>query len=151
MREALKAKVAAVNKGNAYAKELYALLTATFTPFLGEQIFKKEGGLMAKVQKVMPALPNGRGLMVYRYGSDYSLVFVVKTDEVIDGHAYYAETSVYIGELDNGVLTKMTPWSDRRSDFTVEEILRKRKAYEEAKKIADDAKGELHPFGEYDS
>lgn len=148
--EALRCRVAAVNRGNAYAQELYDRMTTVFTPFVGQQILKKEGGLMAKVEKALGQLPHGGGLMVYRYNSQYSLVYVVKTDVCEDGHAYYAETSVYIGELENGKLTKMTPYSERRSDYTVDEITRLRKVYEEAKKAAEDAKGALHPFGEYD-
>lgn len=144
-------KVAAVNKANAYALELYKKLVPIFEPLVGSMIEKKDGSLLAKVEKLLPEFKFTPQLHVYKHRSDYSLAWCVKTCEVVAGCATYHEVTVYIGDMSNGVLTKITPPAERRTDYTVEEIVKKREAYEKAKKIADDAKGELFPFGEYDN
>ena len=147
----LSPKVKAVNVANAYGIELYDKLAAVFTPLVGCKIEKADGTLLAKVAKLMPSLPHGVGLSVYRYTSNYSLMYVVKTCES-DGYngCMYHETSVYIGEMRDGVLVKLCNKPELRTDYTVAEVEANRKAYEVAKEAASQAESKLHPFGEYD-
>jgi hypothetical protein len=147
----LAAKVKATNKANAYAMEIYDKLAAVFAPLVGQKIEKADGSLLAKVQKLLPEFISGVPMHVYRYNSNYSLMYVVKTCESIPPHTCtYYEASCYVGEMRDGVLTKLCNRPQLRTDYTVDEIKAARKAYAEAQKLADDAKGKLHPFGEYD-
>jgi hypothetical protein len=145
----LAARVKAVNTANAKAGEVYDQLAAIFAPYVGCKIEKADGGLLAKVAKALPEFV-GNGLHVYKYASNFSLVWMVKTCEVCDGTACYHEAGVYVGEMRDGVLLKLCNRPELRSDYTVEEVVANREAYEAAKKIADDVQGKLHPFGEYD-
>jgi hypothetical protein len=148
----LTAKVAAVNKANAYALELYDKLAPLFTPLAGKQIFKATGEFLAKVQKLLPELPCTVPLSVYRRSSDYMLAWTVKTCESIPPHSCtYHETTVYVGTVHHyAFLTEIAAKPDLRTDYTVEEILAKRETFAAARKIADEAKSALHPFGEGD-
>lgn len=151
-RPVLEARVRGVNRANAFANELYPKLVALFTPFIGQKILKADGTLLAKIQKQVDDL----GILgphephVYRYSSAYSLVYTVKTCEDFNGHAYYHENSVYVGHLDNGVLTGLYDQNHRQTNYTADKVIAARQAYEKAKKAADEAEIALHPFGEYD-
>lgn len=147
----LKAKVAAVNKANAYAMEIHDQLTKVFTPFVGQKIEKADGGLLAKIAKLLPEFVSGVPMHVYRYPSNYSLMYTVKTCEMVPPHGCtYYEASCYVGDMRDGVLVKLCDKPQYRTDYTVEEVKANRATYAAAQKVADDAKGKLHPFGEYD-
>ena len=148
----LAAKVKATNKANAYAMEIHPQLCAVFAPFVGQKIEKVDGSLLAKIAKLMPKFIDGVPLHVYRYNSNYSLMYVVKTCEMIPPHGCtYYEASCYVGEMRDGVLIKLCDAPKLRTDYTVEEVKANRAAYKAAQQLADDAKGKLHPFGEYDN
>jgi len=156
----LEARVRAVNATNAAANEIYAPLVAAFEPFVGQKILKADGhSFLQKVAKAVPEFVHRRGEAPYwssmsycRLRGDYSLVWECKACENIlnDHGCTYHATSVYIGELQNGVLTKILPQHVYRTDYSVAEIIRLRAEYEVAKKIHDEAKSALNPFGEYD-
>lgn len=55
--EKLKARVAAVNRANAYAAVLYAAMIEKFTPLMGQKILKVDGSLLAKHEIVFPPFP----------------------------------------------------------------------------------------------
>lgn len=154
--DALSAKVAAVNKANAYALEIYPRLRLVFEPLVGQKILKVDGTLLAKVEKLLPEFPCSPGLHAYESSSDYSLRWCVKTMESYQSRqsdcqiASYYEADVYIGTLENGVLTKLYEPPILRTDFTVGEISNLRAAYEKAKEAAREARSALGPFGEYD-
>lgn len=153
----LQGRVKAVNRANDYANKLYVALRAIFEPLVGQQVTKKDGTLLAKIQKLMPELPSTHNLHVYRYSSEYSLVWVVKTSEPDDGSdgsgphtVTYHETSVYVADLKSGVVGRIYDPPNFRTDYKLEDVLALRAKYEQAKKLADDARSALHPFGEYD-
>lgn len=151
--EKLACKVGAVNRANAYSKEIYALLNPIFTPLVGKQILKVDGSLLAKYAALVPKFEYSTDLHVYRQRSDYSLAWVVKTCEPLPpGSCMYHEAVVYIGDLRGQTLEKLSihPF-DLRSDYTVEEITQKRLNFERAKKELQEARSELYPFGEYDN
>ncbi|MGH7175043.1 MAG: hypothetical protein ACREGR_01640 [Minisyncoccia bacterium] len=157
-REALAAKVRAVNAVNKHAVQLQKVLNEVFRPLVGQPILKATGDLLVKVEKLLPANLNPAGLFgldVYRHRSNYSLAWTVRQCEQIKGggSCLYHELTVYVGWLEGNTLKELTTNSTDglRSDYTVEEVLGKREAYALAKKAADDAHSALHPFGERDS
>lgn len=115
---------------------------------------KSDGGLFAKVQKILPEMINiwTWEMSIYRYVSKYSLAWVVKTCEKYGGHScIYHETVVTMGNLRDGILTELSAPFQARTDYTEEDILFKREAYTKAKNLADEARNQLYPFGEYDN
>lgn len=152
-QKALEARVRCVNKVNAHANELYPKLVELFQPLVGCKINKVDGSFLKKIQEEVRALVKNDEFHVYRYNSRYSLVFTVKSDEVVDGHAYYHEISVYVGKMsyeDPAVLEKLEPWTTLKTDYSVDTVMVLRKAHKEAKQKVSDAESALHPFGEYD-
>jgi len=139
----LEAMVKATNNANAYAERLALAMRDAFAKFVGQQVLKVDGKLMKKCEVPMPDhAPAGN---TYFLSSDYSLVWVVKTCENIEGadSCVYFDTSVYVGDIDNRVLTELcTPFTGR-SDYTVEEVLRKRAALEKAYQVHQAAKSDL--------
>jgi hypothetical protein len=149
--ESLTAKVAAVNRANEYATRLYAALVEQFTPLVGQKILKADGTLLAKYAGLVPNLPCTPDLHVYRQTNDYSLAWTVKTCESTDHSCMYHEVTIYVGYLKGATLENMipTPFTGR-TDFSAEEIIGKRAAYESAKRVADELRNDLYPFGEHD-
>lgn len=155
----LAARVIAVNIANNYANSLFDKLSPIFKPFVGQKIIKIDGSLLEKVQKLIPQdlgqkFLSGSSIQVYRDSSQFSIRYTVKSCVNIEGgcSCVYYETSVYIGEFDGQNLKSIhdNPDTQRRIDFTAEEITAKREEYKRLKKLADDAMSALQPFGEYD-
>ncbi len=155
--ERLTARVNAVNRANDYANKLWPQLAEVFRPLVGKKIYKADGTLLEKYVKLLPEFEQGNSLHVYRnaYG-EYSLSWVVKTCEtvqVVEGdysHAYYHETSLYVGSVRDGVLIEIGEQPKFRTDYSAADIEAKRAAYKAAKDLADFTMGQLHPFGEYE-
>lgn len=147
----LAAKVAAVNAANGQALDLYNVLRGVFAPLVGEQVCKKDGGLLAKVERLLPPLTNTRELVVYRHPSEYVLAFVVRVSVVRDMECKYHEVCVEVGRLESGRLVELSEPFTGRADWTAKEVLAKREAYWDARKAAESFKSALGPFGEYDS
>ena len=145
----LAVRVKAVNAAYKGAMDLYPKLAAIFEPLVGCQVTKKDGTLLAKVAKMLPDFRVWGEASIYRLRSDYSLAWVVKTYYSVGMWTEYHEAVVYVGNLQNGVLTSLCPPFVARCDYTVAEVEAKRKRYDELKKQADDARSDLVPFGEY--
>lgn len=153
---ALDAKVAAVNLANKTANETYPILRDIFEPLVGTTINKKDGTLLAKIAKLLPEFPCTPRLHIYKYSSDYSLVWVAKTCCTAPGmhadcqHAHYHEANIYVGHVRNGILESLHDAPNLRTDYAVDEILAARERYKIAEQAASEAKSALFPFGEYD-
>ena len=148
----LAAKVEAVNTANGLAWDVYHSLRGVFAPLVGEQVCKKDGGLLAKVQKLLPGLfPNTREVRVTRHSSEYHLVWKAWVWKSVNGCTCSHETEVYVGRLTDGVLMELCEPFTGRTDWTAVEGVSKRMAYEEAKRAAEEFKNALFPFGEYDT
>lgn len=148
----LESRIAARNLANAEANRLAPIFRANFAPLVGQKIMKV-GGLMAKYEKLVPEITKHPNLLhMYRYpGMGYTLNYVVKACvEHEPCGCSYEEVSIYVGELRDGVLTKLMDWEDRPTDFTVEQITQARKACDEARKALHKAESGLFGFGEYD-
>jgi len=152
----LAAKVRAVNRAHQIAREIYPRLLEAMRPFIGSKVYTVNGALLAKVEKALPDLPHengpGGGVMVYRYTSTYSLVWIVKVHQTdSQGIAHYAEASVYVGETDGGALLKREcQATDYRTDYTETEIRAKQAALIDAQKALREAQSALFPFEERD-
>ena len=155
-KEALNAKIVAVNRVNAEANRLHTLLTEAFAPYVSEKILKADGSLLAKYSNlhiVLSRLPNSNSLRVFRHLSDYSLAWTVKACESLplSGGCIYHEQTIYIADLRGQYLEKLSAYhGPLRTDFTADEIVGRREIYSAAKEWASKCLGELAPFGEYD-
>jgi hypothetical protein len=149
----LRASIAATNKANAYANRLQRELVAIFRPLVGKQVIKNDGSLLERVKKLLPEFPCQPGLHVYRTSSAYWVGFAVKAsvnEEPGPGCQYY-EATVRVGDIESGTQTLKQVYddpADRRTDYTFEEVVEKRRLCEEARKVYEAAKGECYPFGE---
>lgn len=156
----LDAKIAAVNNAHDYASKLYETLTPFFSQYVGQKIYKGDGTLLKRISDAMPAFPE-TGLsrfQLHTYGdrSDYSLAWTIKTAESVKERddyntAIYYETTVYIGDVRDGVLEKIKIKAPYRSDFTSEEVLSKIQDVKAAEKRLSEAQSAMWPFKENDS
>jgi len=150
---ALAARVHAVNEANRFANELAPRLQEMLLPFVGTPIIKAAGGRMKKFDDAIKRLnlPNTGPLSVHVEASAYTLWFTVKTcEQTKQGHAYYHESTISAGSMRGQVLAELTPWEDRRTDWTEAEVTALREAHKIAFNAERDARSALFPFGEYD-
>lgn len=149
----LRAKVKAVNRCHEVSMKLQRDLIDQFEPLVGLPILKKDGQFLAKYGSLASdVIPTGdHSLHVYRHTNDYTLAWTVKTSEQCSDLSclYYAHT-FYVGELSGCTLRKMSQPSELRTDFTDREIFDNREKFKEAEQALSNARGRLHPFGEYD-
>ncbi len=149
----LTARVEAVNAANRTAIELHPHFVEIFRPFVGQKILKADGNLLQKVQAVLPNLIHKKPInRVIRGPSSYSLNWTVTASVTgeTSGHSIYSDATFYVGELSNGVLTKLCDPPELRTDYTVERITELRENYKEAQRLATIAKVALGIFGEND-
>lgn len=108
-----------------------------------------DGSFFAKIK--VPSFENTIPLMVYRSTSLYTLNWSVKTCEMdSENTCMYYEIGVYVAEIDRKFLVKLLEPQTHRCDYTFDEVVEKRKIYQDLKKQADIAKSNLWPFGEND-
>jgi hypothetical protein len=152
MNTELEARVRGVNAANQYANDLHSRLVAVFRPFVGQKILTAPGDLLARIKRLVDALdlPSTPRLHVYRDRSDYCLRYVVKSCESDGKCGHYYEASVSVGELDHGRLTSLIDAPQYRTDYVAAEVVAARETYKEAKRVADEARSALYPFGESD-
>ena len=144
----LAARVRNVNRVHKYSNDLHALLAPFFAQFIGQQVMKQDGKLLAKIAKDMPKLPEVDRIRTWMDGGH--LRWTVKTDENVGGCAYYYEIGCYIGETEGGILTKLHDAPGLPFDYTPEKVIETRNHYETARKAFQTAHSALHPFGETD-
>ena|ERR1035437_6516535 len=154
---ALEAKVAAYNRVHKIANRLQRELIEKFRPFVGKKILT-QSGLAAKVKHLNP--DSTKEYHIYRYSSNYSLTFCVKTWEQAKNRygnnpsyssSHYAEASFNVGELDGDILKKLSEPTLLKEDFSVEEVKQLRIEEKELEEKARTALNKLYPFGKYDS
>lgn len=134
-------KVLAVNATNKLALEFYPKLAAAFRPLIGKKILKADGTFLEKYKGLLPELPNTPSMRVYRYSSDYSLIWRAECTAWVGNNHSSHTVSMYIGELTGDILKEIVPFvEDRRTDWTTEEVVKmvedmevKRQAYEDAR------------------
>lgn len=153
MNETL-AKITARNRVNSQVNELAPVMLEALKPFVNTKVTLQTGGFAAKIKSVLDCyLGNNKifpKLQIYNYGSNYSLIFVFKTDEPTGEYGCtYQEESVYFGALDGHVLKELTPFTPRRTDYCLEEIEKWRAEYKRADEIKRKMEYNLTHFGIY--
>ena len=147
--EQINLKVQAVNAANKMALELYPKLVEVFQPLVGKKILKADGTILEKYKKLMPELPNTPSMMVYRYSSDYNLIWKVDAKVWVDERYNSHEVSIYVGELTGDTLKAITlPVEERRTDWTTEEVVKLVEDMEAKKKVYEDARSKCWLFDE---
>ncbi len=154
-RTKLSAKVDAVVRANHRANQLWNLLMPTFSAFVGKQITKNDGSLLARVEKLLPTLPRTADCRVWHRSSQYSLCWEVQASAPIGDPTgfhtvVYHEAACPIGKIENGILTELYPPMNYRTDYSPEEILEKRADHERAQQALYAAECALRPFGVFD-
>jgi len=162
------AEVTAVNLAHAAANILYLELSEKLSPFVGAKIFRTNSKkLLKNVEElvddvVSSILSNYERVYIYRHRlSDYRLSYAVESCIRSHGRfgAYnvYYETVVNVGKANNldnydykfgDLLERIEDQEILRTDYTVAEILKKKAALVEAKKVVKTAEEALSPFDE---
>ena len=144
------ANVKAVNSCHAECNRLFPILAELFRPFVGQKIEKVDGTLLAKINSKLDFLPNTVPISVCRSRLNYSLAWTVRACESIPedcGCLYYSRT-IYVGDVSNGVLEKISPFEPAKTDYTTDELLKNLETYKTAKAAMEDARSALWPFSE---
>lgn len=160
---ALDAKIAARNEVNALANASFPDAVTALQPFVGQKVCKADGSLLEKVKKALPPTLSANGSEAhtwYSTGHGYSLVLNVKTCTCSKARnatptndyqiANYAESTLYLGDLQNGVLTKLHNAPTYKTDYTADFVREARKEVEQADKAKREAESKIHHFGMYD-
>lgn len=153
----LAVEIEAENKVNKLIKDYAPAMFANAKALEGRPVFKADGSLRKDAMAILdvPSLPGHDMIFLSRGG--YSLAFTFKTSawaknerEHMSDHCTYAETTIYIGDMENGVLGPVNEFNSEtyRSDYTLEEVLAKRVACEKARKAYEEARSACNPFGE---
>ena len=156
---ALSAKIAARNEVNTLANTSFPDAVAALQPFVGQKVCKVDGSLLAKVEKALPPALHANGNEAhtwYSTGHGYSLVLNVETCTSAKGKtndyqiAQYAESTVYLGHLQNGVLTGLCDAPSLKTDYSEDFVREARLEVEKADKAKREAESKIHYFGLYD-
>ena len=148
----LAAKIAARNRCNKAANELYPRLAEIFRPMVGKKVVKVDGDLVYGCRtNDLRSVLDVPGCHVYRYCSVYSLMWCVKCSENIVGQSgcVYQEASVYVASLSGQICEKIDEWTDLKTDYNLDDLVAKIDAAELAREEYDRVKGLTFPFSEY--
>lgn len=138
------AMVECVNRINATTNEIEVKLREAFAPLVGKTILKNDHTLMKKYEHLKP---KGSGsTQIWQFKSSFDLCFQVRGSET-GIHANYHSCYASIGSIVDGVLVRIyTEKSNRRTDWSVEEVVAARFAIRKAEDELLDAKRALGPF-----
>lgn len=144
----LAAKIAA---HNANMKNIHASAPAIWdvvARFVGEKIVKADGQF---TRKFVDALPN-IGARNYWRTPNYNVALTFIADENGPRSSERNERTVYFGDLENGVLTRVLKFD--HSNFTyapeAEAIIAAREEVKRARAALSEAENKLQGFGEWD-
>lgn len=154
----LAVEIEAENKVNALIKDYAPAMFANAKALEGRPVFKADGSLRKDAQAVLDIpTPPERHDMIFLSRGGYSLAFTFKTSawaknerEHMSDHCAYAQTTVYIGDMENGVLGPVKEFQEEayKSDYTLEEVLALRAICETARRVYEEARSACNPFGE---
>jgi hypothetical protein len=149
-QQVLAAKVEAINSCHKRANELYEELVPIFRPLIGQKMFKNDGSLLAKVEKLLPPMPYGSALQVFFVKGFNRVAFCVKTCVSYDScSCVYHDVVVYVGFTnEDGILKEIADKDDRKADWTVDGIVNQRAKVKSLKDQYEAEKGLLGSFGE---
>ena len=154
----LEAKVGARNQVNRDALSFYPAAIETLRPFIGQKVLNQGHVKSMKLVAALPKFSNTPNLSVYYSANAYSITLEMKVCVSYEnrygeqGFACYAEQSIFLGEIDHHILTKLSPPpTGLRTDYTVEEIIQARKELTAARDASRHAEYKLCYFGEHDN
>lgn len=148
------AKIIARNRLNSQVNELAPLILEAIKPFVNTKITLQTGGFAAKFKNIVDSYLGCNKifpkLQIYRYNSNYSLVFVFKTSEPTgDYGCIYQEESVYLGVLDGHNLKELIDFKPRETNYNLQDIEIWRAEYARADQIKRNMESKLSHFGVY--
>jgi hypothetical protein len=145
----LSAEVAARNEVNEISNRVYPEVIKALEPFVGKKVCKVDGTLLEKVKNALPKFERHNVTFIYGTGHGYSVSMQISTSRSYHPTGVvYQDNTVYFGNLNNGVLTDITPWhKDLRTDFTADEVRIVRKEIRELEDRVSQAKSKIHYFG----
>lgn len=159
----LAAKVAARNEVNRLANAAFPDAAKALEPFVGQKVCKVDGSLLEKVNKALPPTMSANGSEAhswYSTGHGYNLVLNVKTCKCSKARnatptndyqiANYAESTVYLGHLQNGILTGLYDAPSYKTNYSESFVHEARQEVEQADKVKREAESKIHYFGLYD-
>jgi len=146
---AVTAQVSAVNLANDCANKVYEELTKFFAPYVGKKILKADGTFVAGIK--IPDLPNTGNITVCRRVTNLSFL-AWRVSYSVPNISICHEVDVCIGthgsrEFILFLDSISPPFGDgHRTNYTVAEVLEKRKRYRDAENALSKALSELRPF-----
>lgn len=151
----LAANIIAENRVNAYIRAVAPLMFEALKPFLGQKVILATGELSAKVKKAMEPFvgwKEAEKIQIYRYSSNYSLLYVFKTSEPTENYGCtYRERSVYFGKIEgNNVMSEFFKFDPINfPQYKLEQILSIRAELEAAEKKVSEIKSKLPDFAQF--
>jgi len=152
----LKAKIASENRVNALVNDYAPAIFNNAKDLVGKPVFKADGSLRLDALKILdlPKVNHPDTLFLNR--SKYNLSFTFKTccqepheNPAFSDHCSYAETTVYIGDVENGILvTLKDPEPPHKTDYTLKEVRAAQAEAARAKEAYEKARAACFPFGE---
>lgn len=159
----LEAKVDARNRLNAASNNVLPLLIANFTPLVGQKIMKANG-IMEKYRGLVPKLSEATGdqpgVSLALNPSNYSFSFRLNTGNWYKHRnpangpcIHYEEDIIYVGDFTNNgglYLFKVCEFQPHKTDYSVAEVLIKRRTADELESMFRAAESDCFPFGRND-
>ena len=156
----LAAKVYGRNLVHAKILHYQPIFVAALEPFIGCKVQNVGGALSKRFMNAMPKIEDPELFQVYVTSSDYGIRAEFRSCLTVKGSnahmpdynvACYTDTTLYLGELVNGVLVKVEDKPPQlRTDYTEAEVLAARAELKHAQEALSAAQSKLYCFGEYD-
>lgn len=154
---ALAQQVEARNRLNAKANELAPLLQEVLKPYIGSKVIKvtpyrdwtkKVAEALDKVTSDLPSFYSDlHGYRLTYYIHDYNVYVELDTTYRNVGEAVgYLKVEFRLCSLDGDHLSAVEPITERRTDYTVEELTEKRTKLFELEQQVSELKSELREF-----
>lgn len=147
----LSATVAARNEVNELTNTRYSTIILALAPFIGQRILKVDGTLLKKVKEALPEFDAVQGFgssSWYSTGHGYSLVLNIKTCHGVEPHGcVYADSTLYLGKLRDGVLEGLYDAPTLKANFTEQYVIQAREEVKGAEKILREVESKLYYFG----
>jgi hypothetical protein len=149
----LRAKITARNRVNAEAMRLAPLVQAAVTPLIGQKVQLANGEKSAKLKAAIAPFSYASLNIQVWFSVTYSLQMHVKTSEQPEGSygCFYQEETVFLGDLNNGTLSKLYDLPKLRMDYTFDEITAARASVKQAREALRLEESKLVNFGEHDN
>ena len=144
----LRAKVEAVNISNKYATELKSYLDQFFGPLVGQKIYKNGSTLLDNYKNIVPS-PADRSLYASRILNEKSLGWSVHANVEVGKEKAYHCAYVYVGKVENQILTELCPPKNLRHDFDFDKVYKKLNVMEELVNYIAETQSELRDFCEF--